>query len=159
MIKQFLLKPDENEEAEMSTTELIMRKKALKDKQFEESWRVEEAEMREKALKVFEDMDKQKELANKARQHMKVVDNFKQLNIAAEYKKSLERKDKKIKATSIRKDMMDKHSKKVSAKKDKGPIDFMDNAGEIFYSTRTIPEWKPPLPSTCCTHLCARPMH
>ena len=80
----------------------------------------------------------------------KVVNKFKQLKIDAQRQ---EHKDKMIKA--IKKDMMNKHSKKDSVKKDMAIL--KDNEGEITYSSRSL--WKPPLPKTCCTHLCARPIH
>ena len=79
-----------------------------------------------------------------AKDKQKVVNKFKQLKIDAQRQ---EHKDKMIKA--IKKDMMDKHSKKVPVNKDKVPIDFKDNEGGIYYSTRTLPKWKPPLPTTC----------
>ena len=76
----------------------------------------------------------------------KVVNKFKQLKIDAQRQ---EHKDKMIKA--IKKDMMNKHSKKDSVKKDMAIL--KDNEGEITYSSRSL--WKPPLPKTCCTPLCS----
>ena len=79
-----------------------------------------------------------------------VVNKFKQLKIDA---RRQEHKDTMIKV--IKKDMVNKHSKKDSVKKDM--VILKDNEGEIAYSSRSL--WKPPLPKTCCTHFCARPIH